>query len=282
MLSAATYTVCVTYSPLCPPRRYTPPCDHLQQIDVHLGAGRVELTDLNINVSALAELLPPGLSFRLARAHVGRLRVEIFYSKLLTESLAVFLDDVVVEIEPPLSNLDEMRLTGKDMSAATQDVLDRADVADSCRTADNGGSAVAGGKERKDGSRADQDQVGEAGERLDFLAHWIDQITSKVKVVVKRLTVRIASATAQPECTDAGESISNDTTSVPCLVLRCSYIRWCDETPEVSSFVADQSAPAGTNRADGAGKGSGAALLVHKVSRISNVFIRRNAVVCMQ
>lgn len=246
-----------------------------QQIDVRLGAGLVELTDLNIHVSALAELLPPGLSFRLARAHVGRLRVEISYSKLLTESLAVFLDDVLIEIEPqpPVSNLDEARLTGegKDLTAARRDLLDGGDVADSCRRADSAEPAVMGHEEAKDDSRADTDQMGEAAERLDFLAQWIDQITSKVKVVVNRLTVRIASAEAQLERADAGERTSGDITSMPCLVFRCSYLRWCDETPEVSSFVADQSPPAGIDRAEGPGKGSGGALFMHKV-RQSNQY----------
>lgn len=252
-------------------RRYTPPYDDLQQIDVHLGAGRVKLTDLNINVSALSELLPPSLSFRLARAHVGGLRVEISYSKLLTESLAVFLDDVLIELEPqpPLSNLDEDEtgLTGKDVSAATatRDLLDGEEVADSCPGADNVGTTVAGDKEATGSSRADKDQMGEAGERLDFLAQWIDQITSKVKVVVSRLTVRIASAAAQLESADVGERTNSDTTSMPCLVFRCNYLRWCDETPEVSSFVADQSSPAGIKQAEGPGKGGGGALFVHNV-----------------
>lgn len=239
---------------------------------MHLGAGRVELTDLNINMRALSELLPPGLSFRLARTHVGRLRVEISYSKLLTESLAVFLDDVLIEIEPqpqpPLSNLeDENGLTGRDVNAATasRDLLEGG-VADTCPRADNAGPAVVGAKEAKHSSRAGKDQMGE-GERLDFLAQWIDQITSKVTVVVNRLTVRIASAAAQ-ESTDVGGRTSDDTASVPCLVSRCSYLRWCDETPEVSSFVADQSSPAGIERAEGPGSGSGGALFVHKVRTV--------------
>eukprot|EP00903_Cladosiphon_okamuranus_P020010 g18380.t1 len=42
------------------------------------------------------------------------------------------------------------------------------------------------------------------------------------------------------------------------------YLRWCDETPDVSSFVADQSSPAGIERAEGPGKGNGGALFVHK------------------
>lgn len=264
---------------------------------MHLGAGRVELTDLNVNVSALAELLPPGLSFRLARAHVGMLRVEIAYSKLLTESLAIFLDDVLIEIEPPLSNPDEARLTGKNANAATRDLLGGGDVADSCRREDKAGSAVAGDNEAKDSSRADKHQMGEAGERLDFLAQWIDQITSKVKVVVNRLTVRIASAAAQLESTGVGEGTSGDNTGMPCLVFRCSHLRWCDETPEVSSFVADQSAPAGIDRPEGPAKGNGGTLFVHKVRRTdgrqflavhlqamrsSNVFTRGNAVCSMQ
>lgn len=252
----------------------TPSHDHLQQIDVHLGAGRVELTDLNINVSALAELLPPGLSFRLARAHVGRLRVEISYSKLLTESLAIFLDDVLLEIEPPLSNMDEAPVTGKSVNAATRDLVEGGGVPDCCRGAENSGPAVTGDKEEKDSSRADEDQMGEAGERLDFLAQWIDQITSKAKVVVNRLTARVASAAAQLESADVGERTRGEIAGMPCLVFRCSYLRWCDETPEVASFMADQSTPAGIDRAEGPGNGSGGALFVHKVRHKDYFFWR--------
>lgn len=258
--------VCVTFSPFTSTRAVYAVAYHLQQIDVHLGAGRVELTDLNINVSALTELLPPVLSFRLARAHVGRLRVEISYSKLLTESLAIFLDDVLIEIEPPLSNLDEARLTGS-VRAATRDLLEGGDVADGCLRAENAGPVVVEDTQARDSSRADKDNIDGAGERLDFLAQWIDQITSKVKVVVNRLTVRVASAAAQPESSDAGER-----TSMPCVVFRCSYLRWCDETPEVSSFVADQSAPTRSDRAEGPGKGNGGTLFVYKVRHMDDFF----------
>ncbi|CAM9624911.1 unnamed protein product, partial [Hapterophycus canaliculatus] len=165
----------------------------LEQLDVQLGAGRVELTDLNINVTALAELLPPGLTFRLARAHVGRLRVEISYSKLLTESLAIFLDDVLIEIEPSLSTASEARHSGTASDAAARELGSKEESQRKDRV-----EAAASGKGRAKSPLDDTEQVGDAVERLDFLAQWIEQVTSKVKVVVSGLTVRIAAAAPRP------------------------------------------------------------------------------------
>lgn len=261
---------CVTFSPLRSPSFSTPLLDHLQQLDVQLGAGRAELTDLNINVSALAELLPPGLSFRVARAHVGRFRVEISYSKLLTESLAIFLDDVRVEIAPSLSNTNEARLPGEGVDAAAREHfvsgLQGADVTDKVRGVDGAReAAAAAGREAKKSPLAGKDHIGEAGERMDFLAHWIEQITSKVKVVVNNLTVRVTPAATHLESTGFGERTSGDCSSMPCLEIRCSSLRWCDETPEVSSFMADQSASSGTDRAEGPGSANGGTVFAHKV-----------------
>lgn len=245
--------------------------DHLQQLDVQLGAGRVELTDLNINVSALAELLPPGLSFRVERAHVGRFRVEISYSNLLTESLAIFLDDVRVEITPSVSKPNEENLLGERMDATAREPVvsgpQGADVTDKVHGAGGrGAAAAAAGKKANNSPVAAKDQIGQAGERLDFLAQWIEQITSKVKVVVNSLTVRAAPAAAHLESAGFGERSSGDDNSIPCLEFRCSSLRWCDETPEVSSFMADQGPSAGIDRVEGPGTNNGGtAVFAHKV-----------------
>lgn len=258
---------------------YSLPCAHLisvhrrfgrlQQLDVQLGAGRVELTDLNINVSSLADLLPPGLSFRVERAHVGRFRIEISYSKLLTESLAVFLDDVHVEISPSLSNSKKANLSGDGMDAPAREHLvsglQGADVTNMVLGADGGGAvAAAAGKGAKKSPVAGNDQMGEAGERLDFLAQWIEQITSKVKVVVNNLTVRAAPSAADLESAGFGERSPGDDSTIPCLEFRCSSLRWCDETPEVSSFMADQGPSAGIDRVEGSGTANGTGF-AHKV-----------------
>ncbi|CAN0605677.1 unnamed protein product, partial [Ectocarpus sp. 12 AP-2014] len=163
------------------------------QLDVQLGAGRVELTDLKINVVALEELLPPGLSFRLAHAHVGTLRIEISYSKLLTESLAIFLDDVQIEVSPPLSEAITASPPDASVDAEAQESGQANAAAIKARREGLAAGAVGAGTNAMQSPLVDQDQFGfgESGERLDFLAKWIEQITSKVKVVVSDLTVRI-------------------------------------------------------------------------------------------
>ncbi|CBN78544.1 ATG2 Autophagy-related protein homolog [Ectocarpus siliculosus] len=239
----------------------------LEQLDVQLGAGRVELTDLKINVVALQELLPPGLSFRLANAHVGTLRIEISYSKLLTESLAIFLDDVQIEVSPPLSEAITASPPGASVDAEAQESGQANAAATKARREGLAAGAARPGTDATQSPLADQDQFGfgESGERLDFLAKWIEQITSKVKVVVSDLTVRIT-AEAQAERGHTGQpSSGGGRNSTPCLKLRCSSLKWCDETPEVSSFIADQSASTGVNRAEGPGKlNGGTAAVVHK------------------
>lgn len=238
--------------------------DDVQQLDVQLRAGRIELTDLGINVSALADLLP-NLSFRLARAHVGRLRVEISYSKLLSESLAVFLDDVLIEIAPPLVDsclphtsvgaaADEHQVTG----ARDPDVTNN-------NKRDGAGGAASGesGTER---ALPDKTQVGEEGDGLDFLAQWIEQITSKVKVVVNNLTLRVTSANGLE---DAGVG-AGDRGPKPFLQVRCSSLKWCDETPESSLYMGErpsqpQVGAVGTDRVEEPGKTRGGTALAHKV-----------------
>lgn len=186
--------------------------------------------------------------------------MEISYSKLLTESLAVFLDELLIEISPPTPKANQsMDAAGQDHLVNGQGV---GDLADTHKRAEGAEAAAveAGGKESL---LADQkDQIGEAGERLDFLAQWIEQITSKVKVVVNRMTVRISSTTGQLENIGSEEYSSG----TPCVEFRCSSLRWCDETPELPSFVADQNASAGIDRAERPGKANGGtAVFAHKV-----------------
>lgn len=215
------------------------PTLNAQQLDVQLRAGRVELTDLNINVSAVAELLP-NLSFELARAHVGRLRVEISYSKLLTESLAFFVDDVLIEIAPSRFDTNGTHAADTDMDPAEPDEH----LGGGPRGADLAHNSARGGREGTAGKPAgenekpaDQGQVGEGGESLDFLAQWIEQITSKVKVVVNNLTARVVSAGQLQDA--AGFGVHHRQTG-PYLELRCSSLNWCDETPDSSAFMSER------------------------------------------
>lgn len=225
---------------------------------MQLGAGRIELTDLSLNVSALAGLLP-NLSFRLAHARIGRLRVEISYSKLPTESLAFFLDDVVLEIAPCFGKSDGARVPGKAVSDAGHGLPGGHQTNKTRR-----GNASSG---EVNNDLPDRARVGEAGEGLDFLAQWIEQITSKVKIVVKNLAVRVTS-------TDALEGVSfqpYNGGSNPFLEFRFSSLQWSDETPESSSFLPErssrlQNAAEDFVRPEGSGKVTAPTIFAHKVS----------------
>lgn len=250
-----------------------------QQLDVQLGAGRIELTDISINVSILEEILPH-LSFRLARVHVGRLRVEISYAKLLTESLAFFLDDISIDVAPPSAHvrngtdpvspvdvqdaptgtsehntggLPKAMDTSKQKICVTHQAGWRAEISD----ADDTYNAPAGSTHK-----------GEAGEGLDFLAHWIEQITSKMKIVVNNVTVRVASVE------DVHGDIGQDgVTNGSFLQVQCSSVKWCDETPEAPVLLTERprqaTAVLGGDRSTKPGKHHSAALLAHKVSSVA-------------
>lgn len=237
---------------------------------MQLRAGRIELTDLKINVQALAELLPD-LPITLETAHVGRLRVEISYSKLLTDSLAFFLDDIVIQIAPLGRDTDGTSVpdTGSDGAAIQPQVTGAlgADGPANSRRTGAGGTAASRTGPAEPGFLDEEEHPSEAGDRLDFLAQWIEQITSKVKVVVNNLTVRIGSSVRL----GCGDPEAHGGEKTPFLELRCSSLKWCDETPEVASFVAEtpslpQSAPVGVDRGEGVSKTAGGMVVAHKVS----------------
>lgn len=236
---------------------------------MQLRAGRIELTDLNINVKALAELRPD-LPIRLERAHAGRLRVEISYSKLLTESLAFFLDDIVVHVAPLAGDSDGTCVPGTSPDAALNGPQVTgalgANVTGAGRRSGARGTAASVMVAAETGFLDEEEQPSEGGDRLDFLAQWIEQITSKVKIVVNNLTIRIGSSVGLED----GGSEAHSGESKPFLELRCSYLKWCDETPESASFMAEtpslpQSAAAGIDRAEGASKTGGGMVFAHKV-----------------
>lgn len=197
----------------------------MKQLDVQLRAGRVELTDINVNVSALAELLPQ-LSFRITSVRIGRVWVEISYTKLLTESLAFFVEDVVVEIEPRHDNNKE-RIADPDMEASTAGhQAERPSVARHQKTIHVSAHEVTGTSGPDDAERKSGDT--QAGEGLDFLAQWIEQITSKVKVMMQNVKLRLRSGS----CNHGGAAN-------PFLEVRCSSLKWCDETPESTVPVTE-------------------------------------------
>lgn len=230
-----------------------------QQLDVHLRSGRIELTDLNINVRALEELFPR-LSFRLSRARVGKLRVEISYSKLLTDSLAFFADDIHIEITPPPASTEEVGVQDDNLELEGSLPNEKLAPIDgerhhTTRARNRPESTAAGlGTERS---------TGEDGEGLDLLARWIEQITSKVKVVVRNLTVRIASSGVSEGSPTLGQSSEGN----PFLEVGLSSLKWCDETPDSSSFMKEISSRPHADSSEGTERaGTYGSTMMQKVS----------------
>lgn len=159
--------------------------------------------------------------------------MEISYTKLLTDSLAFFLEDVVIDVEPP--HVDEDGLpAGSDVAAVGPgegfDDLAAAVDGKKSRPSHSDGAARRG-FHSSDTSPLDQ-QTEEAGEGLDYLAHWIEQITSKMKIVVQNVKVRVGLGENHQ---GSGSCKAPD----PSLELRCTSLKWCDETPESSALMAE-------------------------------------------
>lgn len=167
---------------------------------------------------------------------MGKLRVEISYSKLLTDSLAFFADDIYIEITPPplvstdgQDNDNSLEVEGRPPNEKQASVEGDGQRHNATRARSHPESTAAGpGTERS---------TGEEGEGLDLLARWIEQITSKVKIVVQNLTMRIASSAVSQVSPTVGQSREGN----PFLEVGLSSLKWCDETPDSSSFIKERS-----------------------------------------
>lgn len=249
-------SLCVTFPPQSPVV-----CTVLvKQIDVQVRAGRVELTDINVNVSALAELLPQ-LSCRISSARIGKVRVEISYTKLLTESLAFFLDDVHVHIEPPDMEDSDKRPADREVGISTskQQVEEGGAIMISTEGLPfNRENTVEPGAGHAEDANLSDGVGDESREGLDFLARWIDQITSKVKVMMHNIKVTVGEASrndGEIRARNYGEDRARQRGTYPFLEVGCSFLRWCDETPDSPVFVAEGPQPSqGLKNWDGSGK----------------------------
>jgi hypothetical protein len=85
----------------------------MQQLDVKLRAGRVELSNFALNCDALMAAAAAGGSggssssntsssngFKVTSATVRHLRVHIAYADLLSESLTLHIEGVVIDVAP--------------------------------------------------------------------------------------------------------------------------------------------------------------------------------------
>ncbi|KAG6622719.1 Autophagy-related protein 2 [Phytophthora cinnamomi] len=155
----------------------------LDQLDVHLRSGRLELCDLLLSADVLnAELCEAqGLPFRVKKGYLGSVRVAISYASIMSESCLVEIDDIEIVLVP----------LGRDEAPARP----------ASYAADGEEKAQEAGEEQEQGekkNRAGQkkpaapepvDEISQEG--LDFVASWIEQVTSKIKITLSNICLRL-------------------------------------------------------------------------------------------
>lgn len=200
--------------------------------------------------------------------------MEISYAKLLTESLAFFLDDVSIDIAPHPTSNDKGPTDVEDAVGVPDQITEgRPKTVDTSKrrsSVDNQAArhtSVSGG-DITDSVSSSGTPTGDVAEGLDFLAQWIEQITSKVKVVVSGVTVRVSAEVQVNNDVERG-SLANDSF----LQIQCSSLKWCDETPETSALLTEgprqpHSVVSGGGRTK-SGQHVGGPLLAHKVRSVA-------------
>ncbi|KDO28461.1 hypothetical protein SPRG_20167 [Saprolegnia parasitica CBS 223.65] len=171
----------------------------LNQLQVHLGQGTLHLVELELNTTAINALLV-GLPFQIKRGFLGSVRVQVSYTNLANESCMVEIDDVDIVLEPT-------------SGAAPAPMTPPATPPASSAPLTNDYEA---------------DEVSQEG--LDFVATWIERVTSKIKITLANVCVSF-----------------EDPLHCPCaLMLRLQWLEVCDETPMDMTMTASTSMAAST------------------------------------
>ncbi|CAH0519484.1 unnamed protein product [Peronospora belbahrii] len=147
----------------------------LDQLDVHLRSGRLELCDLLLNADVLNTELceAQGLPFKVKKGYLGSVRVSISYASIMSESCLVEIDDIEIILVPlDKHETQEIRRNDLALNAALQQ-----------------NQEDSGRQERKPMMTEVVDEVSQEG--LDFVASWIEQVTSKIKVTLSNICLRL-------------------------------------------------------------------------------------------
>ncbi|RMX69069.1 hypothetical protein DD238_001919 [Peronospora effusa] len=146
----------------------------LDQLDVHLRSGRLELCDLLLNADVLnvelceAQKLP----FKVKKGYLGSVRVAISYANIMSESCLVEIDDIEIVLVP--LDKDEMQQFRRSETTAKDEAQE--EQKDS-------------GQKKKSMMHEPVDEISQEG--LDFVASWIEQVTSKIKVTLSNICLRL-------------------------------------------------------------------------------------------
>ncbi|KAE9360772.1 hypothetical protein PF008_g1678 [Phytophthora fragariae] len=145
----------------------------LDQLDVHLRSGRLELCDLLLSADVLnAELCEAqGLPFKVKKGYLGSVRVAISYANIMSESCLVEIDDIEIVLVP--LDQDEARSRDSGERAEEQEQEQEENKAE----------------HKKPATPEPVDEISQEG--LDFVASWIEQVTSKIKITLSNICLRL-------------------------------------------------------------------------------------------
>ncbi|RLN63319.1 hypothetical protein BBP00_00004244 [Phytophthora kernoviae] len=186
----------------------------LDQLDVHLRSGRLELCDLLLNADVLnAELCEAqGLPFKVKKGYLGSVRVAISYANIMSESCLVEIDDIEIILVPLDSSSKQeetqVRQSGTGGSSSS--------TGESSPKAETSTDSTA---EKKCTIPEPVDEISQEG--LDFVASWIEQVTSKIKITLSNICLRL----------ETGEQHNGHDVALLC------KLQWAQFTDESASEV---------------------------------------------
>ena len=141
----------------------------LEQLEVSMHRGAIELTDLQLCEDALNDAVASlEVPIRIASGFLGRVKAKLCYTNILEESLTIELDGLTLVALPPL---------GEKKSQSSDKDTDEGEGHEQARCS---GEGEAGDLQAREG--------------LDFLASWIEKITSKIKIKATNLELRLKSS----------------------------------------------------------------------------------------
>ncbi|ETV99582.1 hypothetical protein H310_08237 [Aphanomyces invadans] len=169
----------------------------MSQLQVHLRQGTLHLVELELNATAINDLLrTSGLPFQMKRGFVGSVKVTVSYTNMLNESCLIDIDDIDMVLEPVSASRPHPTPTPPTTPTSTPPTSTMQQI--------------------NEGGNYDYDTDTVAQEGLDFVATWIERVTSKVKVTVTNLCITLEDSATCPVA----------------LMLHVPWMQLVDETPQ--------------------------------------------------
>ena len=180
----------------------------LDQLNVHLRSGTLELCDLALNIEALNEHLQH-LPFIVQSGYLGSVKANISYTNLMNESCRIKIEDVVLIMIPRKTKNTSSTRSSDQHESSSGDIEEF----------------------------IPQDSTTQEG--LEFVSEWIEQITSKIRVTFSNICIKFTEESTSkhnslPPFTFLGQP------SKVTLAFNLKWLEFCDETPVPAAFQATQ------------------------------------------